>query len=317
MSRTLVAAAAQMGPVARPERRDQTINRMIVLLEDAASKAASLVVFPEAILTPFFPHWYIDNEQELNSYFEREMPNASVQRLFDRASELSIGFSFGYAELTPDGHRYNTSVLVSETGDIIGKYRKIHLPGYTEPRPDEPYQNLEKRYFEVGNLGFPVWEAFGGRMGMSICNDRRWPESYRVMGLKGVELIMIGYNTPLHVPAMQEVDHLQAFHNHIAMQANAYANGTWVIATARAGEEEGVSQLGQSCIIAPSGEIVAQATSVGDEVVVATLDFGFCDIFKQYIFNMRAHRRPEHYGAISAPNEETWDAGELLDRNLT
>ena len=67
-------------------------------------------------------------------------------------------------------------------------------------RAAAPFQHLEKRYFEVGNLGFPVVEAFGGNIGMCICNDRRWPETYRVMGLQSVEMVMLGYNTPLHNP---------------------------------------------------------------------------------------------------------------------
>jgi predicted amidohydrolase len=309
--RKLIVAAAQMGPVPRQDPRSKTIGRMVTLLENAARRGAELVVFPEAILTPFFPHWNIEDPDELESYYEREMPNENVAPLFEAAAELGVGFSFGYAELTPEGRRFNTSIIVAPDGEIIGKYRKIHLPGYSEPRPNEPFQNLEKRYFEVGDLGFPVWEAFGGRLGMSICNDRRWPESYRVMGLKGVELILIGYNTVTHVPMMREVDHLQSFHNLLSLQSNAYFNGTWVVACGRAGVEDGIDQLGQSAIIAPSGEIVAQAYSDGDEVIVAEVDFDACTMFKTYMFNMRAHRRPEHYGLLSAPVEETYDSGPL------
>ena len=122
---------------------------------------------------------------------------------------------------------------VGKDGRIIGKYRKIHLPGHADHRPQHPYQNLEKRYFEVGNLGFPVWKAFDGRVGMMICNDRRWPESYRVMGLQGVELIVLGYNTPVHNPEMPEADDLGGFHNHLVMQSGAYQNSTWVVGVAK------------------------------------------------------------------------------------
>lgn len=313
MTRSFLAAAAQMGPVPATATRAETVHRLTALLTQAARRGAELVVFPEAILTPFFPHWSIEDENELLSYFETEMPNDSVQPLFDKARELGVGFYLGYAELTTDGHRYNTSILVSRRGEIVGKYRKIHLPGYSDPRPHEAVQNLEKRYFEVGDLGFPVWDAFGGRVGMGICNDRRWPETYRVMGLQGVELVLLGYNSLLNVPAMAEVDHLQSFHNHLSMQSNAYFNGTWVIGSARAGVEEGAAQLGQSAIIAPSGEIVAQSRTNRDEVIVAEVDLDACRVFKEYMFNFRHHRRPEFYGIIAAPNSETWDAGELAD----
>lgn len=310
MARKIVVAAAQTGPIPRSEPRSETVARLIALLEESATRGAELVVFGEAVLSPFFPHWLAEGE-ELRKYFETEMPNDGVQPLFDRARELGVGFYLGYAEQTPDDHRYNTAVLVGRSGELIGKYRKIHLPGYYEPRPDDPFQNLEKRYFEPGDLGFPVWEAFGSRVGMCICNDRRWPETYRVMGLQGAELILLGYNTPVHYPAMAEVDHLTAFHNHICMQANAYANGSWIVATARGGTEEGVTQLAQSCVISPSGEIVAMASSTGDEAVVAQIDLDFCQVFKKYMFNLRAHRRPEHYGLIAAPVDETWWSGDL------
>jgi predicted amidohydrolase len=298
-----------MGPVQRCDSREATVARLVSLLEDSAARGAQLVVFPEAALTPFFPHFLVDDDEELESYFERSMPNPSVAPLFDKALQLGVGFYLGYAELTQSGHRFNTSVLVGPDGKVIGKYRKVHLPGYNDPKPDDPFQNLEKRYFEPGDLGFPVWEGFGGRVGMCICNDRRWPETYRVMGLQGVEMVLLGYNTPLHYPAMRDYDHLQAFHNQLSLQANAYANGTWVIATAKAGTEEGITQLGQSSIVAPSGEIVAMATTTLDESIVAEIDLDACLVFKKYMFNLRAHRRPEHYGIITAPVEETWSVG--------
>lgn len=181
------------------------------------------------------------------------------------------------------------------------------LPGYREPHPDHPFENLEKRYFEVGDLGFPVWDAVGGRVGLCICNDRRWPETYRVMGLQGVELILLGYNTPSHNPAMPHTDSLAGFHNQLCMQAGAYQNGTWVVGVAKAGVEEGVHQIGGSCIIAPSGEVVARAQTEQDEVLLAACDLDECTSYKQHIFNLADHRRPEHYGLITAPVDRSRD----------
>jgi predicted amidohydrolase len=299
MSRRFLVAAAQLGPVGRD--RAETVDRLVALLRESAARGAALVVFPEAALTPFFPHWTIEDRSELESYFEREMPGPGVRPLFDEARALGVGFSLGYGELDGTGRRFNSSVLVAADGTVVGKYRKIHLPGYAEPQPGHPYQNLEKRYFEVGDLGFPVWDAFGGRVGMCICNDRRWPETYRVMGLRGVELVLLGYNTPVHNPAMPGTDRLADFHNRLCMQSGAYQNGTWVVGVAKAGVEEGVEQIGGSCLIAPSGEIVAQATTDGDEVVTAMVDLDACRPYKESIFDFAAHRRPEHYGPISAP----------------
>jgi predicted amidohydrolase len=301
MPRPLIVAAAQLGPIPRAQSRQEAVARLIALLEEAKAMGADLVVYPEAALTAFFPHWWIDDEDELDSWFEREMPNAATRPLFDAARRLGVGFKLGYCELDFSAgrkRRFNTAILVDKQGRIVGKYRKIHLPGVTEFKPDYPFQNLEKRYFEVGDLGFPVWETMGGRMGLAICNDRRWPETWRVMGLQGVELVMLGYNTPVHNPAMPETDDLGNFHNRLSMQAGAYQNGTWAVGVAKAGVEEGVDQIGQSCIVAPSGEIVAQASTLGDEVVVARVDLDRCRIYKESIFNFAKHRRPEHYGLI-------------------
>jgi predicted amidohydrolase len=301
MSRIVTVGVAQLGPIARNESRREVVARLLAMLQEAARMGCDLIVYPEAALTAFFPHWVARDEDELDGYFERDMPNPDVLALFEAARRLGIGFYLGYAELAIENgreRRFNTSVLVGKNGAIIGKYRKIHLPGYAEPHPGEPFQNLEKRYFEVGDLGWPVWEAFSGRVGMMICNDRRWPEAYRVMGLQGVELILLGYNTPVHNPAMPQSDDLSNFHNHLVMQAGAYQNGTWVVGAAKAGVEEGVDQIGQSCIIAPSGEIVAQCTTLGDELQVARCDLDLCTSYKDSIFNFARHRRCEHYGLI-------------------
>ena len=200
MPRIVHTAAAQMGPIAKSESRKETVARLIAMMRQARERGAELVVFTEMALTTFFPRWLIEDEAELDTYYEREMPGPATQPLFDEAKKLGIGFYLGFAELVvEDGRkrRFNTSILVNRSGEIIGKYRKVHLPGHAEPQPNRAHQHLEKRYFEPGNLGFGVWRGFGGVMGMCICNDRRWPETYRVMGLQGVEMVMLGSNTPL------------------------------------------------------------------------------------------------------------------------
>ena len=166
--------------------------------------------------------------------------------MFEEAARLRIGFCLGYAELTPDGHRYNAYVLVERDGTVVARYRKVHIPGHEEHEPWRPFQHLERRYFEESPDGFGVWRAFDGVMGMALCNDRRWPETYRVMGLQGVELLMIGYNTPIHYAPDPGQNALQGFHNHLVMQAGAYQNGTWVVGVAKGGTEEGVESLAQS-----------------------------------------------------------------------
>ncbi len=301
MSRIVNVAAAQMGPIARSETRRDAVRRLIAMMREAKARGAELVVFTELALTTFFPRWLIEDEAELHAYYETAMPGPETRPLFDEAKELGVGFYLGFAELVvEDGkkRRFNTAILVDRTGTIIGKYRKVHLPGHAEPQPGRTHQHLEKRYFEPGNLGFPVFRGFGGVMGMCICNDRRWPETYRVMGLQQVEMVMFGYNTPFDHTGHPDIDGLTSFHNHLSMQAGAYQNATWVIGTAKCGTEEGSRMVGQSAIIAPSGEIVAQAVTLEDEVITAACDLDMGKRYRETIFNFAKHREPEAYRLI-------------------
>ena len=301
MSRIITVAAAQSGPVERCVSRAEVVERLLAQMRQAHAAGCQLVVFTECALTSFFSHWWIDDEAELDRWFERDMPGPDTQPLFDEAARLGIGFSLGYAELvTIDGRtrRFNSSILVGSDGRIVGKHRKIHLPGHFGHRPHNPFQNLEKRYFDVGDLGFQTWEAFGGVLGMSICADRRYPESYRLLGLRGAEMILIGYNTPDNIPEYPELDRLVGFHHQLCMQAGANQNAAWVVAVGKAGVEEGVSMIGLTSISAPSGEIVAQSTTLGDELVIHECDLDESVRYRGFL-DFEQNRRPEFYGLIA------------------
>lgn len=301
MSRIVNVAAAQLGPIHRTDSRRAVVARLLEHLRNAHAMGCQLVVFPELALTTFFPRWYVEDQAEMDAYYEAEMPGPETRILFETAAQLRIGFYIGYAELAVENgvkRRYNTSILVDQSGKIIGKYRKVHLPGHAQNEPWRAFQHLEKYYFEPGS-SFDVWRGFDGIMGMALCNDRRWSETYRVMGLQGVEMIMMGYNTPVHNPPAPEHDDLSMFHNQLVMQAGAYQNGTWVVGVAKAGNEEGCEMIGGSCIIAPSGEIVAACSTKGDELAIARCDLDLCRSYKTTTFNFERHRRPEAYGLIT------------------
>ena len=300
MSRIVTIGAAQLGPIPRDQGRADVVERLLVLLRDAHRRGCDLVVFPELALTTFFPRWPMTDQAEIDTFFETEMPGPVTRPLFDEARRLGVGFVLGYAELTPEGDHFNTAILVDGTGTIVHKYRKVHLPGHDEFEPWRAFQHLEKRYFDVGREGFTVCRAYGGIVGMLICNDRRWPEAYRSLGLQGVELVCIGYNTPIHNPPAPDHDRLGDFHNHLVMQSAAYQNGTWVVGVAKAGDEEGVPMIGGSCIVAPTGEIVALCHTVGDELVTAAADLDACNSYKSSVFNFARHREPEAYWRLTA-----------------
>lgn len=300
MSRIVTVGAAQMGPIQKDHSRKEVVERLIALLHQGHQAGCDLVVFPELALTTFFPRWFVDDISQADHWYETEMPSPVTQPLFDEAKKLQIGFCLGYAELTTDGHRFNTQILVERDGTVVAKYRKVHIPGHEHNEPDRPFQHAERYYFEPSMEGFGVWQAFDGRIGMMICNDRRWPESYRVMGLQGVEMILCGYNTPIHYVPDPSQDILQGFHNSLVMQSGAYQNGSWVIGVAKGGVEEGVDSLGQSMIVAPSGQIVAQAFTTGDELISARCDLDWCAKYTGTLFDFDRYRRPEVYARITS-----------------
>lgn len=299
--RNIRVGAAQSGPIQLAESRADVVARMVALMDQAALAGCDLVVYTELALTTFFPRYNYEDRAEADVWFEREMPNADVQPLFDRAREHGIAFTFGYAELTPEGEHYNTSIFVDKTGQIVAKYRKVHLPGHAEFDPERTFQHLEKRYFLPGNLGFPVYRTLGGLFGMCICNDRRWPETYRLMGLQGVEMITLGYNTPsVNSQDGTESADQRIFHHKLSVQAGAYQNSAWVVAVAKAGSEDGHPLYGHSVIVNPNGVIVAESKTEGDELLVADCDLDATRFGKETVFDFKRHRRIEHYGPIAS-----------------
>jgi N-carbamoyl-D-amino-acid hydrolase len=298
MKRPFALAVAQLGPIHLADTREAVVGRLIELLREAHARSATFVVFPELALTTFFPRYWMTEQEEIDRFFERSMPNPATQPLFDLAREYGIGFYLGFAELTPEGQRFNTAILVDRAGHIVGRYRKVHLPGHADHKPQAPFQHLEKRYFEVGNEGFKVWNTMDTKIGMCICNDRRWPETFRVMSLQSAELVVLGYNTPSHNIHWPEPTHLRMFHHLLLLQAHAHENALWVGAAAKCGAEDGFHMIGGSVIVSPSGEIAAQASTEEDELIFHNCDLGLGDTFREHVFNFAKHRRPEHYRLI-------------------
>jgi len=298
--RKIITGGAQMGPIQKTDSRAQVVERMVALLIEAKALGCTLVVYPELALTTFFPRWYMEDQAEVDTWFEREMPGPDTQVLFDCAREYEIAISFGYAELTPQGEHFNTSILTDRHANIVSRYRKVHLPGHCEFDPKRDFQHLEKRYFLPGDLGFTVTHALDGLFGMCICNDRRWPETYRVMGLQGVEMVLLGYNTPSYnSQKSSEGPADRLYHSQLVMQAGAYQNSTWVVGIAKAGIEDGFPMIGGSMIVDPNGKVMVQAQSEADELIVHECDLDDCDFGKKTMFDFARHRRIEHYGLIT------------------
>jgi N-carbamoyl-D-amino-acid hydrolase len=296
--RIVKVAAAQLGPIHKADRREAVVGRMLDLMKRA--QGCDLIVYPELALTTFFPRWYYEDRGDADMWFEREMPGPATMALFEAANRAGMAMSFGYAERTPDGRHFNTSILIDKAGAIVGKYRKVHLPGHAEFDPDRTHQHLEKRYFDPGDLGFPAWRMLDGVFGMCICNDRRWPETFRMLGLQGVEMVTLGFNTP-SVNSQKAGEGLgkRMFHHKLSLQAGAYQNSTWVTAVAKAGVEDGHHCMAGTVIVNPDGEIVAETATEDDELIRWDCDLDATRFGKETMFDFARHRRIEHYGLIA------------------
>lgn len=301
--RKFTVAGVQLGPIMKATPKEETVQRLVGLLKESASKGAKLAVFPELALTSFFPRWFIESQEEVDSYFEKgDISKGVVKPLFDAAKELGVGFVLGYAELTEDGHHFNTCILVDNKGEIVYKYRKAHLPGFIEPTEGIKFQQLEKRYFEYGDLGFKAYKSnpewIDSTIGMLICNDRRWPEAWRCYALQGMDLCINGYNTAANGTALfgaKEDKELRQYHSDLSTTANAYFNSCFAISVAKAGVEDGQGLIAGSIIVDPNGKVIAQAKTEGDELLIAEIDLEESVNGKKKMFDFSRHRRPELY----------------------
>jgi predicted amidohydrolase len=286
MARYVKIGAAQMGPNNEGTSREEIVDRMLGLLEQAIGEGVEILAYPEMALTTYFPKRIRD---DYDQFFETEVPPKAVEPLIRKAAQAGIACHIGFCE--KDGARYfNTAILTDEQGQVCGKFRKIHLPGVTQP--DGHAQVFEPYFFANGDTGFKVFPTQKAQVGIAICQDRRYPESYRCLGLLGAEIILIGYNTPLSPLALAQ--------NELVLRAGAYQNGLFVVGIAKAGVEDGMELIGGSCIVNPFGEVVARTTTSGDELVAARIDLDQM-IPSRKRWNFFGRRHPEHYGLLTEP----------------
>jgi predicted amidohydrolase len=289
MARHIKVAAAQMGPNNEGVSREEIVERMMDLLEQAVREQVELIAYPEMALTTYFPKKI---RKDFDQFFETDLPPKALEPLLRRAAEARVGVHVGFCEKA-DGKYFNTALLTDRDGRLCGTFRKIHLPG--TKAADGFAQVYEPYYFEHGDTGYKVFDAAGARMGIAICQDRRYPESYRALALQGAEIILIGYNTPLSPLALDL--------NELCMRSGAYANACFVVGVAKAGVEDGMELIGGSAIISPLGQIIARAATSGDELIAARIDLDqIAPVRKRW--NFLGRRQPQHYGLVLQPVTE-------------
>ena len=289
MARNVTVAAAQMGPNNEGASREEIVERMLALLEQAKGQGVELIAYPEMALTTYFPKKV---RADFDQFFETEVPPKALEPLLRRAAQARVALHVGFCEKA-QGRYFNTALLTDRDGRLCGTFRKIHLPG--TKAPDGFAQVYEPYYFAHGDTGYRVFDAAGARVGVAICQDRRYPESYRCLALQGAEIILIGYNTPISALALDL--------NELCLRSGAYANLCFVVGVAKAGVEDGVELIGGSCIIDPLGQVLARAATTGDELVQARLDLDQMRPVRKR-WNFLGRRQPQHYGLVQQPVTE-------------
>lgn len=282
---TFLAAALQLGP-AGPSIA-ATLARILPLLDEAAAKNIKLVVLPELALTPYFAARVHD---DLATYALKADNDAAVDAIAEKAKAAGMAIVVPYAEAEGD-KVFNSMAFLDTKGKRAGLFRKMHIPGFVEPKANGEVTILEKRYFAPGDLGFDVFDTGTLKLGGLICYDRRFPEAYRSLALNGADLICIGYNTPV-----MNGNTLSGARraSELAMCGGAYSNGTYVIAAGKAGVENGMRYIGGSVIIGPDGMIIAKAKTMGDELVVTEIDLEKqAKVRDRWGFDV--NRRPDDY----------------------
>jgi N-carbamoylputrescine amidase len=264
------------------DSESENIAAVSALVEEAAGNGAQIVLPPELFSGPYFC------KVEDEGLFELARPTAehpSVIAMQALARTLNVAIPTSFFER--DGHHYyNTLAMIDASGEIMGTYRKSHIP-------DGPGYE-EKYYFRPGNDGFKVWDVFGARIGIGICWDQWYPETARVMALLGAELLF--YPTAIgSEPYDADLDTSRMWRR--AMLGHAVSNCMPVVAANRIGTEDGQAFYGHSFITDEWGDFTAEFGGAETGALVSTMDLAQAARHRAGMGFFR-DRRPQLYGRI-------------------
>ena len=277
----LTVAALQLALNAADE--GENIAAVSSLVEEAAGKGAQIILPPELFSGPYFCKV---EEEALFALARPTLDHPSVQAMQTLAAGLKVAIPTSFFER--DGHHYyNTLAMIGPDGQIMGTYRKSHIP-------DGPGYE-EKYYFRPGNDGFKVWDLFGARIGIGVCWDQWYPEAARVMALMGAELLF--YPTAIgSEPYDEGLDTSRMWRR--AMLGHAVSNCMPVIAANRIGNEDGQAFYGHSFITDEWGDFVAEFGAGETGTLVAEIDLARAAKHRAGMGFFR-DRRPQLYGRIA------------------
>jgi len=261
----------------RAASRNENVDRACGFIETAAREKPDIVVLPEFFHNEYFPQYrdarYMDYAEAEDGYTQTRMKAEARRHGIHLVSTIF--------EMARPGFYYDTAMLINPQGEIAGKYRKVHPAALL---------SLEKIYFRGGS-SFPVFRVREWTIGFSICYDNLFPESCRCLALKGAELIIAPYATPVATP----------WENFLTTRA--LENGVFLAACNHVGREGEWQMSGKSMVVDPLGEIMAKASEVNEEILVTAFEREQV-ILARRRFPLFRDRRPDAYGPICIATEE-------------
>lgn len=263
--------------------REDNLARVEQLVREAAAQGAQLVLPPELFAGPYFPR------EERAEHFDLAEPLSQsevVRRFAQLARELAVVLPISFFE-REGPHYYNTVAVADADGNVLGSYRKAHIP-------DGPGYE-EKFYFRPGDGMFRVWDTRVGCIGVGICWDQWFPEATRAMALQDAQLLL--YPTAIgSEPEEPDFDTCAPWRR--AMQGHAVCNVLPVAAANRIGNEGGQQFYGSSFVCDHRGELVAQLGR--DETGVAVTELDLAQIRNDRAsMGLFRDRRPDLYGPLT------------------
>ena len=279
-------ALVQMRCGPEPEKN---FDRAVEFVRRAAKDGAKIVCLPELFRSQYFC------QTEEHKYFElaEEIPGKSTSALGEVARELGVVIVASLFEKRRAGVYHNTAAIIDADGNLLGKYRKMHIP-------DDPLYH-EKFYFTPGDLGFQAWATARGKIGVCICWDQWYPEAARLTALRGAEIIF--YPTAIGWHPREKAEFGEAQHSawETIQRGHAIANGCYVAVANRVGHEtpaggEGIEFWGQSFICGPDGAILAKGSVEHEEIVAAEIDWSAVDRHRTHWPFLRDRRVDAYHG---------------------
>lgn len=286
MSRTLKVAAAQTGSVESDDMLSM-VPTACAMIKEAASKGVSFLTFCELFLSPFFPNQLIED----NDRYFTAPDSEPMMAIRETARDCGMALVLPYGEAAPTGN-YNSALVLNSRGDVVGNYRKTHIPAYFPNAKAGGTGSFEKFYFTPGGT-LPVFDVDGVKLGVQICNDRLYPEPSRVLALQGAEIIF----SPIAFSVYSDPEHRNSIWE-LALRSRAFENGVYMVACNKVGTEGVRHHLGRSMIVDPRGTIIAEASNEHEELLVQEIDLDNVSAMRKK-FPWWRDRRPDLYGPIA------------------